>query len=70
MIKQRLCVVRENQGGRSSVAFSYRIIARPYASAEARLAPIRVLHFGPPPRIPSPRIPVFEQHPTLKIAPQ
>jgi hypothetical protein len=29
--------VRENQGGRSSVSFSYRIVARPYAATGARL---------------------------------
>jgi hypothetical protein len=29
--------VRENQGGRSSVSFSYRIVARPYASTATRL---------------------------------
>jgi hypothetical protein len=30
--------VRENQGGRSTVAFSYRIVAKPYGSTAARLA--------------------------------
>jgi len=31
--------VRENQGGRSSVAFQYRIVAKPYDSNAGRLAP-------------------------------
>jgi len=31
-------VVRESQSGRSTLAFSYRIVATPYASTERRLA--------------------------------
>jgi hypothetical protein len=54
-------VVRENQGGRSTVAFSYRIVARPFGAPAARLPlaanPIRLV---PPPRphlekMPAPR---------------
>jgi hypothetical protein len=54
-------VVRENQGGRSTVAFSYRIVARPFGSPAARLPlaakPIRAIPPPPPhpAKIPAPR---------------
>jgi len=34
--------VRENQGGRSTLAFGYRIVAKPYGSREARLPMVYV----------------------------
>jgi hypothetical protein len=54
-------VVRENQGGRSTVAFSYRIVARPFGSSAARLPlaakPIRLIPppLPPPAKMPAPR---------------
>jgi hypothetical protein len=54
-------VVRENQGGRSTVAFSYRIVAKPFGATATRLPlapkPLRVV--APPlphlPTMPAPR---------------
>lgn len=37
--------VREAQGGRSSIAFSYRIVGRPLGSSDARLPPVHSLVF-------------------------
>jgi hypothetical protein len=43
-------VVRENQGGRSEAAFSYRIVAKPFGSAPAAMRPERApLHQLPHP---------------------
>ncbi len=42
-------VVRENQGGRSDAAFSYRIVAKPYGSTTATLRPA----VAPPHRLPT-----------------
>jgi hypothetical protein len=40
--------VHENQGGRATVAFSYRIVAKPYGVAQQRLPMINVAaHFAP-----------------------
>jgi hypothetical protein len=48
-------VVRELQGGRSSIAFTYRIVARPLGDNSARLAP-STLPYGFDHKVPPPQV--------------
>ncbi|MBD5654215.1 MAG: hypothetical protein IAI50_03415 [Candidatus Eremiobacteraeota bacterium] len=42
--------VRENHGGHSSIAFGYRIVAKPFGKREPRL-PMIARHLPPPPAL-------------------
>ena len=48
-------VVRELQGGRSSIAFTYRIVAKPLGNNSARL-PLSTLPYGFEQKVPAPAI--------------
>jgi hypothetical protein len=67
--------VRESQGGRSTLAFSYRIVAKPFGQSSPRLAVVMMA--AQPKRLPVMNlqrpnrvvIPVLTKHPKVRIYP-
>jgi len=64
-------VVRENERGRSSVYFDYRIVAHPHGVSDARLPRVNVaLMLAPPPKLDPPQPPQIPKLPQKPKLPQ